>query len=121
MGHWTPTGIEPKDYDDDDDDDDDDDEPRWWKSFTNAAHSDLTSILSRPSSYVWLVSLYTGLLAYSNSKPSAFFKNTRFKNPFEVQELIIASALHIELINRIWEEKAWGRRYHAFPKKKCTV
>ena len=21
MGHWTPTGIEPKDYDDDDDDD----------------------------------------------------------------------------------------------------
>jgi len=24
MGHWTPTGVEPKDYDDDDDDDDDD-------------------------------------------------------------------------------------------------
>ena len=23
MGHWTPTGVEPKDYDDDDDDDDD--------------------------------------------------------------------------------------------------
>jgi len=22
MGHWTPTGIEPKDNDDDDDDDD---------------------------------------------------------------------------------------------------
>ena len=22
MGHWTPTGIEPMDYDDDDDDDD---------------------------------------------------------------------------------------------------
>ena len=22
MGHWTPTGVEPKDYDDDDDDDD---------------------------------------------------------------------------------------------------
>jgi len=22
MGYWTPTGIEPKDYDDDDDDDD---------------------------------------------------------------------------------------------------
>ena len=22
MGHWTPTGIEPTDYDDDDDDDD---------------------------------------------------------------------------------------------------
>ena len=21
MGHWTPTGVEPKDYDDDDDDD----------------------------------------------------------------------------------------------------
>ena len=24
MGHWTPTGVEPKDYDDNDDDDDDD-------------------------------------------------------------------------------------------------
>ena len=24
MGHWTPTGIEPTNYDDDDDDDDDD-------------------------------------------------------------------------------------------------
>ena len=23
MGHWTPTGVEPKDYDDDDHDDDD--------------------------------------------------------------------------------------------------
>ena len=23
MGHWTPTGVEPRDYDDDDDDDDD--------------------------------------------------------------------------------------------------
>ena len=22
MGHWTPTGVEPKNYDDDDDDDD---------------------------------------------------------------------------------------------------
>jgi len=23
MGHWTPTGVEPRAYDDDDDDDDD--------------------------------------------------------------------------------------------------
>jgi len=33
MGHWTPTGVESKDYDDDDDDDDDDDKTNATLSF----------------------------------------------------------------------------------------
>ena len=35
MGHWTPTGIEPTNYDDDEDDDDDDDRNRLRRRWRN--------------------------------------------------------------------------------------
>ena len=55
---------------------------------------------------------------------STFSRAKWFRNLFEDQDLTITSTLHIDkttLMNIVCEEKAWGRRSHAFPLKKALL
>ena len=47
MGHWTPTGVEPKAYDDDDDDDDDECFCGCYCYFTQACFSAFKALFIR--------------------------------------------------------------------------